>query len=760
MTRIPALLLLLCVLAPPARAETVVPRTVVALFDERGSGIHRTMLHMLAELPLNHLGLVLEYHDVNAPLPEIAGRADVRGVITWFPSDTRLADPRAYLRWAEQALDGGKKYVMLGNPGFLRDREGHAPGAAADRFLQRIGLRMARRWQEVTLDVEYRVHTPEMFLSPDPYRWERPSFEVMSATPDAAVHLSAHGGTPAAEGALIVTGPRGSYAAENILHRAHERAGEEISQWRIDPFLFFRLAFATDDVPAPDTTTLAGRRIYYSHIDGDGWNNVTQVGEYRARPTLSAQVILEKAVHAYPDLPVTLTLIAADIDSEWVARSHSRDIAQAFLAEPQVEAGSHTYSHPFYWQFFMDGDWRKELPYLKHYPDRSWGVDAQATNEGAGPSHTHASLSSILMRDAHASEGGEGAAGVDALPGGYTVPRAYARKHFDIHREIRGSLDAIAPLLPEGKKMELLTWSGNCSPWEEAVRLTREAGVQNINGGDSRFDGEYPSLASLAPVGRQVGAERQIYASMSNENTYTNLWSENFHGFRHLVETLHRTETPIRLKPLNVYYHIYSGEKQASLNALLANLEYARAQPVAPVTASHYSRVAQGFFTARLTALGNDSWRIDDRGALETLRFDRHALSSVDFARSRGVVGQRHAQGSLYVALDAAEETPVIALKPYTAIHAPPIGNVPYLFESRWPVSHLKREKNTVEFTAGGFGAGEMTWIMPAPGRYGVRVDGVEHAVIATDGNVLTFTLPAGIGPRRVSIGPAGGHHA
>jgi len=33
-------------------------------------------------------------------------------------------------------------------------------------------------------------------------------------------------------------------------------------------------------VPKPDTTTLAGRRIYYSHIDGDGWKELTI---YRAK---------------------------------------------------------------------------------------------------------------------------------------------------------------------------------------------------------------------------------------------------------------------------------------------------------------------------------------------------------------------------------------------------------------------------------------------------------------------------------------------
>ena len=66
-------------------------------------------------------------------------------------------------------------------------------------------------------------------------------------------------------------------------------------------------AFATDDLPKPDTTTLAGRRIYYSHIDGDGWRNVSLADEYAGHQVISARVILEEAIRPFPDLPVTVS---------------------------------------------------------------------------------------------------------------------------------------------------------------------------------------------------------------------------------------------------------------------------------------------------------------------------------------------------------------------------------------------------------------------------------------------------------------------
>src|SRR6185437_3403154 len=125
--------------------------------------------------------------------------------------------------------------------------------------------------------------------------------------------------------------------------------------------------------------------------------------------------------------------------------------------------------------------------------------------------------------------------------------------------------------------------------------------------------------------------------------------------------TLKNSETPIRLEPIAIYYHIYSGEKDASLKAVISNIEYARKQDIAPIVVSRYTRIAEGFYNTVLTPLAPDTWRVDKRGALETIRFDHHSLQSVDFTRSRGVIGQRYRQGSLYVYLDAAVDQPIIA---------------------------------------------------------------------------------------------------
>jgi hypothetical protein len=144
--------------------------------------------------------------------------------------------------------------------------------------------------------------------------------------------------------------------------------------------------------------------------------------------------------------------------------------------------------------------------------------------------------------------------------------------------------------------------------------------------------------------------------------------------------------------------------------------------------------------------MGEGRWRIENRGALQTVRFDRASLKSVDFARSAGVVGQRHHQGSLYVALDPDVEMPVVALKAYARPDRDPEAPVAYLVSARWPVAELKHSASGWTFRAQGFGAGEFAWKTPQGGRFTIEIsDGTEKkqitAVADAEGR-LEFTLP------------------
>jgi hypothetical protein len=206
------------------------------------------------------------------------------------------------------------------------------------------------------------------------------------------------------------------------------------------------------------------------------------------------------------------------------------------------------------------------------------------------------------------------------------------------------------------------------------------------------------------------------------------------------------TGAPRRLKPINLDYHMYSGERLSSLNAVLANITFARGLPLAPVEASRFSRIVDGFVTAEIEREGAQAWRVRRRGALQTFRFDDPALG-VDFERSRGVVGQRHELGSVYVALDERDEAPLIALKSVTAGSGEPAEPLPYLVEARWRVFDVAPTATQVGFVSQGFGPGRFVWRWPNPGEALVHWrspsgrSGALRVAPSAEG-LLTFDLP------------------
>src|SRR5262249_45122566 len=150
-----------------------------------------------------------------------------------------------------------------------------------------------------------------------------------------------------------------------------------------------------------------------------------------------------------------------------------------------------------------------------------------------------------------------------------------------------------------------------------------------------------------------------------------------------------------------------------------------------------------------------------NRGALQTIRID-DAGKSVDFARSRGVIGQRYCNGSLYVALDAEYDAPIVALAPARGrVDAPP--DKPFLVEARWRVWGVQVAGGGLRCRAQGFGPGEMAWRMPAAGRYRIVVRAGERAAppleaVASSDGLLRAKLPSlALTPVEITIAPVTG---
>jgi polysaccharide biosynthesis protein PelA len=677
-----------------------VKRHILAVYDGKREGPpHLTRLHKLAEMPLNHLGFILDFRDVNQPLPEGEELDRYRGIASWLVEP--LDNPPKYLAWLDTATDRGLKYVQLGE---IAPREADELFPLINRILARIGLEHMNNFVELTYRTRIAMKDDAMIGFERKIDRVLPGFPMVTTEGGGArTHLVLE--VPLSSGlqrsVVVATSERGGYVAQNytvLLEPNTERVG-----WVINPFAFFRAALGDERFPIPDVTTVSGRRLYFSHIDGDGWNNLSEVEGYRANQTLSAEVIGKEAIEAYPDLPVSVGLIAGDVMPMLGGNPAGAQIAKRLFALPQVEVASHTHSHPYRWNFFELYDRATEEKLIKSYrpPD-------QPIRER---------ISGAILRAAGKRDV---AARYDSyIAGSDDLPRTYLREPFQLELEVRGALTFSENLAPRNKRAKLYQWSGDTTPFEAAIKATREAGVRNINGGDARLDREFPSVAYVPSIGRLIGRERQIYSVNSNENTYTNDWTGPFSGQLMLSHTLDNTDTPRRLKGFNLYYHMYSGEKQASLTAIKKFLERARASQVAPVAASHYAAIADSYFGVEIEQVGLFSWSVQKPGQLSTVRFDAAATLMVDYDNSQGVVGSNRLETTLYVAIDPAAERIVVALKGRD--DAVPSRDQPMsLVQGRWLLSEVVREPCQVRMKAEGFGKGDMVWQVAAQQGYRV----------------------------------------
>src|SRR5262249_4626749 len=239
----------------------------------------------------------------------------------------------------------------------------------------------------------------------------------------------------------------------------------------------------------------------------------------------------------YPDLPVAVGVIGADVDERYGTPEAGRVAARELFALPQVEVATHSYTHPYQWSFFENYDRQLE--------ERIIGPDESEWKAVVGDRMRRIArkLFPGLVRKGGETEGKF----IDDDP-----PRAYSEFPFDLDQEIRGAITAAEDLAPEGKHGTLYLWSGGAEPFEGAIARTRRLGLRNLNGGDSRFDADYPSISYLAPISRAVGAERQIYAGNANDYIYITDGSGREHGFLNLDATINATENPRRLKPINI----------------------------------------------------------------------------------------------------------------------------------------------------------------------------------------------------------------
>lgn len=567
------------------------PRAVLALCDAPTVEITLSQdpFALIYEMPLQHLGMLVERRSLDQGRPTPTALAGVRAVVVYLgcerdgPADTSWLD--AWL--VDEVAARGVRIVLLNDLGPLA-----APPA---RLLPALGLQPASEWSRDPLLVSTIDEVTGPLVEDAPLR---PAYTgVLASSVDGQVWRRASlPGCP--DVAPVCTGAPGRAFGGLALAPYAMRETDVIGgrRWRLDLFQFFRAALQLEGVPVPDPVVINGRRAMFVQVDGDGFESWSTA----RNGALSAEVFRDSVLEAF-DLPFTVSVIVASVTD--TLRPDLCDPRAALAASifelPNVEVASHTVLHPLLWN-------DEKLP---SSPPRS-----------------------ITWYD-----------GLEH----YT---------YDQVAEVTKSIEFIEGYLaPFGKRCDVILWSGDAIPPPAALTEARRLGLCNVNGATCRWDAEFDSISYVMPHVRWIGGELQVNCGAANENVFGGFYERLPGAFRHIETTLERTAEGRLLKPANIYVHFYSAERPARMAALLHLLHrFGREEECAPIHASTWWRLCHdAFLRARLARRG-DTWHVQGAGAARTLRFDDESRH-VDLARSEGVLGQRHLNGSLYVHLAASD---------------------------------------------------------------------------------------------------------
>lgn len=544
----------------------VVPRRILVIYDSRESpALNYANAHRFLQMPLNHMGYQVDFTDVNQNLPNGSLNDRYAGIVTWFSGQLSDTSLKSLPRWLLNRIAEDVPVAVIGDFGFPLERN----------IAQSLGLTQLPS-AVGTIQIASALPMMGFEAAPKPNRMQLATLGLDGHSTKPLIELRDERQQRYVGGALT---PWGGFILDPFVLR--EIPGTEQTRWLIDPFAFLTSALRLEPLPAPDVTTENGKRLFFSHIDGDGFPSLA---EFAGSPP-AADVMLKEILQRYR-VPTTVSVIESEISPDGLHPKLSAQlegIAKQMFALPHVEIASHTYSHPFIWE-----------PGTKN-------------GKGAGAKEESYHLD---------------------IPG----------YKFDLPREIIGSADYIQRrLAPPGKPVKILLWSGNTAPGADALAITEKAGLLNMNGGDTSITRSNPSLTAVGAHGIQKNGVLQVYAPITNENIYTNLWRGPFYGFERVIESFEMTETPRRIKPVDIYYHTYSVSKRAGLNALRKAHDWAAAQPLHPIFASEYIRKVQDFHDMSLAREGN-GWRVRSHGNLRTLRLPA-SLGAPNLDSSVGIAG-------------------------------------------------------------------------------------------------------------------------
>lgn len=551
-------------------SKNAIKREILTLIDE--SKYDRMILaaHQYGAISFEYLGYIQKLYDVNKGLPDVDSLGKYAGVIIWL--SVNYKSPGKLIDWVLKLKARGIKVAFassfganLSNMDFkqLNINVYDGDNSAKKRIIQKDSM--------IGYEIEPSLSDESLFLQPEN---SKPllTYEDKNGLKSIPAAITPWGGYATSEAFML------------------ELNGENI--WIINPFKFFAEALRLKKIPVPDPTTENGKRLFFSHVDGDGMMNYVE-----SNPEfVSGEVLLKKIFSKYK-IPISVSIIGAEIAPDGLYPKLSprlTAITKKIYALDNIEPASHTFTHPFIWDKIKNGNLDEKYR-LK--------------------------------------------------------PKGYK---FSLKRELDGNLAYINKTMHPKRVAKAVFWSGDCKPTQAVLEYTYKHHLLNINGGYTVISNASPWLTNVSPLGLERGQVYQIYTGEENENVYTNDWLGPFWGYKKVVQTFKLTNSPKRLKPIDVYYHLYTGSKTASLNALKYVYNWVLTQDVMPIYASEYIPKVMDYYTISMAHDANN-WLVAGMRDLKTLRVENNS-TNVDFKASKTTLGIKRFQTHTYISLDEHTE--------------------------------------------------------------------------------------------------------
>lgn len=641
------------------------------------------------QAPLEWMGYELRFHNVSKGRPAELSPDEFSGVMV--ESDVQLtpSDEAWYVDWLLRRREAGAKLFFAGAIPFVQAK-------SRERILKGLGIAGTGNLVKGPQEVEI-VRKESLFEYEAKTRPMRRGFLDLAAPRDAKVLLRLEGrdgrGQKISFDAAFVADWGG--ALFDPYWRFQPYSKDTLSC--VDPYKLLGMIWPSGKFPAPDVTTRQGLRLFWAHVDGDAFATLSTI----KRNATCAEIVRDHILKKYP-LPTTISVIEAEIRSIQDTQNPEdapryEAIAREIFELPHVEAGSHAYSHPFVWS-------EDDIGQQDYYDRRHLHLKANHRFDKVDP-----------------------------------------------RREIAGSVKYIeSALLPPGKRVEIMLWTGNCRPFAEALRVCREIGIEAMNGGFTIYSPRHPQNSAIAPRVTWWGDELQVYTANQNEFVYTDDWSgPTFGGFEQVIRSFEMLESPRRMKPVNIYYHFYSAVFPSSLKALERVYDWSMEQPLHAVTASEASRITRDAVHTRIFQTGPMRWLIHNKGHLTTLRIPSN-LGYPDLSASSNVLGFNDHEGERYLETNGS---PVVEL-----VLGKERPKQLFLRSSEAALKFSALAHNHCSFTAHAYQPSEVIFGGAEPGSaFTVAVTQPERPtqfenLRAQGDGRLVFTLPASA---KVSLSPA-----